>query len=89
MRLLGHEPTPEGVVPLQDTGVSWVHRQIWPYTRLKFSKHLLWDNIEIAPDLYYTAAGEQVASTMELSCRMGLNVAKTLWYEKWMGETYP
>ena len=89
VRLRGHEPTPEGDVPLQDTGRSWVHRQIWPYTRPKFSKHLLLDNIEIAPDLYYTAAGEQVASTMELSCRMGLNVAKTLWYEKWMGETYP
>lgn len=75
---------------LQDLGVTWVHRQAWPYAYPQFDpqKPLL-ENIEIAPDLFYTAAGEEALSTMEMSCRMGNNVAKHLYYNKWAPDYDP
>ncbi len=75
---------------LHDLGVTWTHRQVWPHAYPQFDpKRPILDNIEIAPGLYYTAAAEEVLSTMEMSCRMGNNVAKYLYISKWMGETYP
>ena len=94
-RLLGHHiesPDKDSHIsePLQDLGVTWVHRQAWPHAYPQFnSGRPILDNIEIAPDLYYTAAAEDVLSTMEMGCRIGLNVAKHLYYSKWLGETYP
>lgn len=94
-RLLGHHmesPDKDSQIcePLQNLGVTWVHRQAWPHAYPQFnSGHPILDNIEIAPDLYYTAAAEEVLSTMEMGCRMGLNVAKHLYDSKWSGETYP
>ena len=94
-RLLGHHnesPDMDSQVcePLQNLGVTWVHRQAWPHAYPQFnSGQPILDNIEIAPDLYYTAAAEEVLSTMEMGCRMGLNVAKHLYHSKWMGELYP
>lgn len=75
---------------LHDLGVTWTHRQVWPHAYPQFDpKRPILDNIKIAPDLYYTAAAEEVLSTLEMSCRMGNNVAKYLYISKWMGETYP
>ena len=94
-RLLGHHMESRDKErqirePLQKLGVTWVHRQAWPHAYPQFSPGSpILDNIEIAPDLYYTAAAEEVLSTMEMGCRMGLNVAKHLYHSKWLGETYP
>lgn len=75
---------------IRDIGVTWLHRQAWPHAYPQFDpKRPILDDIEIAPDLYYTAAAEDVLSTMEMSCRMGKNLAKHLYYSKWLGETYP
>ena len=75
---------------LENLGVTWVHRRVWPqaYPQFKPNAPLL-DNLEIAPDLYYTAAGEEVLSTMEMGCRMGFNIAKHLYYTKWAGKGFP
>lgn len=94
-RLLGHHvdsPDQDRQIcePLQKLGVTWVHRQAWPHAYPQFnSGRPILDDIEIAPDLYYTAAAEEVLSRMEMGCRMGLNVAKHLYHSKWLGETYP
>lgn len=94
-RLLGHHTESSDNVsqthePLQNLGVTWVHRQAWPHAYPEFnSDRPILDNLEIAPDLYYPAAAEEALSTMEMGCRMGLNVAKHLYYSKWVGETYP
>lgn len=73
----------DGDVNLEKLGVDWVHRQAWPHTGPLFRKEPLLDDIEIAPDLFYTAAGQNALNTMEMSCRMGFNVAKQLYYSKW------
>lgn len=94
-RLLGHridsaDKASQVCENLQNIGVTWVHRQAWPNAYPQFdSRRPILDNIEIAPDMYYTAAAEEVLSTMEMGCRMGLNVAKHLYYSKWLGKTYP
>ena len=94
-RLLGHNldsSTNNNSIKqtLYDFGVTWLHRQAWPHAYPQSDpKRPILDNIQIAPDLYYTAATEDVLSTMEMSCRMGKNVAKHLYYSKWLGETYP
>lgn len=75
---------------LSDLGVTWIHRQAWPHAYPEFDpKQPILDNIKIAPDMYYPAAAEEALSTMEMSCRMGKNVAKYLYISKWLGETYP
>ena len=94
-RLLGHHiesPDQDSQIhePLEKLGVTWVHRQAWPHAYPQFDPgRPILDDLEIAPDLYYTAAAEEVLSTMEMGCRMGLNVAKHLCYSKWLGETDP
>ena len=94
-RLLGYNIDSSNITKqeeqtLYDLGVTWLHRQEWPHAYPQFDpKQPILDNIEIAPDLYYTAASEEVLSTMEMGCRMGKNVAKHLYHSKWLGETYP
>lgn len=105
-RLLGHEThtkSPRGENDshmheslLPDLGVTWVHRQALPHAYPELASgtdpHPILDNIRIAPDLYYTAAAEEVLSSMEMGCRMGKNVAKRLCYSKWAarrGERIP
>ena len=70
-------------VDLEKLGVDWVHRQAWPHTGPMFRKEPLLEDIEIAPDLFYMAEGQNALNTMEMSCRMGFNVAKQLYYSKW------
>lgn len=67
--------------------ITWVHRQVWPYARPTFnSNQSLLNNGEIAQDLFYTAASEDILSSMEMSCRMGHSVAYTLFYGNWVEE---
>ena len=91
-RLVGHR-TPhkdDTEVEPSHNGVTWVHREVWPHAYPTFeSGHPLLDDIEIAPHFFYTAAGEEVLSSMEMSRPVGLNVAKVLYYSKWIGETFP
>ena len=91
-RLVSHEMSHnEGVeVESSDNGVTWVHREVWPhaYPASEPGQPLL-EDVKIAPDLFYIATGEDMFSSLETSCRMGLNVAKHLYYSKWVGEMYP
>ena len=65
---------------LEDVGVTWVHRQKWAHAHPEFTAgHLLLENLEIAPGLYYTAAVHEVVSSMEMGCRAARNVVDHLW----------
>ena len=51
-----------------------VHRQAWPRTTATEIDFELSNNeIELAPSLYYTGGGEDIMSSLEMSCRMGFN----------------
>ena len=90
-RLLGHNLDSSSTneseeQTLYDLGVTWLHRQAWPHAYPQFDpKPPILDNVQIAPDLYYTAASEDMFSTMEMGCRMGNDVAKHLYHSKWLG----
>lgn len=90
--LIGHDipNDEEKEVELRHMGITWVHREVWPHAHPIFrSGQPLLDDIGIAPDLLYTGAGDDVLNSMEMSCRMGLNVAKHLYHSKWLGEIIP
>ena len=78
-RLLGHNLDSSATnkseeQSIYDLGVTWLHRQAWPHAYPQFDpKQPILDNIQIAPDLYYTAASQDVLSTMEMGCRTGNN----------------
>jgi hypothetical protein len=65
---------------LADLGITWVHRQSWPraFPRFRAGKVGIQSDIEIAPNLFYLGGAEEVVSSMEMSCKMGRNVAKRL-----------
>lgn len=72
-RLLSPE-LPEG--DWENGWISWLHRRKWPYRSLKYSKDFTFGGrIEIAKGLFYLGGAVDIFSSMELSCRMGLNVA--------------
>lgn len=81
-KLLGK---PQNSTPT-DLGIQWVHRQSWPQASPSFSNAALLDNVEIADGVYYTGAGEEVVSSLEISCRMGQLAANLLYYSKWAPE---
>ncbi|PVH74685.1 hypothetical protein DL98DRAFT_22018 [Cadophora sp. DSE1049] len=52
----------------------FIHRQVWPYITPKDASHQFQTGkIELAPGLYYTGGGEDIISSLEMSCRMGFN----------------
>ena len=56
---------------LADMGVTWLHRKTWSHASPSFPPNLpMLDNIEIAPDLFDTAAADDVVSSM--GCQSGL-----------------
>lgn len=61
-----------------DYGIGYVRRQKWPYSFPKGGDGGVnfVDEIEIAPKLYYLNGAESVVCSMEMSCRMGRNVAQ-------------
>lgn len=60
-------------------GISWVNHQAWPHAfpQTRGSNQAN-DKVEIAPGLFYLGGGEQVISSLEMSCRMGRNAARKL-----------
>jgi prenylcysteine oxidase / farnesylcysteine lyase len=67
--------------PLHEQNMSWVHRQAWlsavPAHRPDAT---LPQQVQMAPGLFYLCGAEGIISSMEMSCRMGKNVAKRLYY---------
>ncbi|KAI7127811.1 hypothetical protein KC324_g17366, partial [Hortaea werneckii] len=64
-------------VPL--TEISWVRRNVWPRAFLPSRKGQDFvGKFKLAPRLYYTGGGEEVMTSMELSCKMGEQVAAKL-----------
>ncbi|KAI7283958.1 hypothetical protein KC345_g2595 [Hortaea werneckii] len=64
-------------VPL--TAISWVRRDVWPKAFLPYRKGQDFvGKFELAPRLYYTGGGEEVMSSMEMSCKTGERVASRL-----------
>ncbi|KAL9113235.1 MAG: hypothetical protein Q9227_002570 [Pyrenula ochraceoflavens] len=88
-RLLGHHikspsTNDQPSKSLKDIGVTWIHRQAWPNAYPQYhSANQTFDKIRIGPDLYYTSAGEEALSTMEMGCRIGYDLANHLYYSKW------
>jgi hypothetical protein len=62
---------------LSDYGIHFVRRRAWPHAfpRRRGAAVNIIDEIEIARDLYYLNGAESLVSSMEMSCRMGRNVA--------------
>ena len=88
--LVGYQPfRAEEKVVLEDGGVTWIHREKWNQAYPAYNDQCKLKDIEIAPDLYYTAIGDEVVSSMEMGCRMGKNQAENLFWNKWIGEMIP
>ncbi|KAI7215585.1 hypothetical protein KC333_g5365 [Hortaea werneckii] len=61
------------------TAGSWVRRDVWPKAFLPYRKGQDFvGKFELAPRLYYTGGGEEIMSSMEMSCKMGEQVASKL-----------
>jgi hypothetical protein len=62
---------------LSDYGIGYVRRRAWPYSypQMDQERPNIVDEVEIAPKLYYLNGAESILSSMEMSCRMGYNVA--------------
>ncbi|KAI7560663.1 hypothetical protein KC316_g12954 [Hortaea werneckii] len=61
------------------TAVSWVRRDVWPRAFLPYRKGQDFvGKFELAPRLYYTGGGEEIMSSVEMSCKMGEQVAAKL-----------
>lgn len=74
----------EGESELSDYNISWVHRQFWPNAFSRYAKHdELQGKVEIAPNLFYLSGTEEIISSMEMSCRMGDNIAMRLYMQDW------
>jgi prenylcysteine oxidase/farnesylcysteine lyase len=41
------------------------------------------DEVEIAPNLFYLSGGEEIVSSLEMSCRMGYDAARELSRGRW------
>ena len=74
---------------LKELGVSWVKRAVWPYTFKPFDGQRSLDDLQILPGLYYAGAGEDLVTSLELSCRMGRNAAELLYYDHMVGDPIP
>ncbi|RJE18327.1 Prenylcysteine [Aspergillus sclerotialis] len=82
VRMLGQQL--EGEYELSDYNISWVHRQFWPHAFPQYGKDDgLQEKVEIAPNLFYLNGAEEIISSMEMSCRMGDNIAMTLYMQDW------
>jgi Prenylcysteine lyase len=96
-KITSAEPIPDSVIaemfgkfpdtPLDSLDIRWIHRQVWPLPSPKRTRGPQLDNIELADGLFYTGIGEELVSSMEMSCRMGRQVAdiiyRNLRYPEW------
>ena len=85
LSLLGQDPDRA----LEDAGVRWVHREEWKHAFLEFYGRAMLDDIEIADGIFYTGVGEEVVSSLEMSCRTGRRAADLLYTEKFAPEVQP
>jgi len=95
-KVVSAAPTEDGMIAkllgnsedstLENLGVRWIHRQIWSHASPKFRNGAMLDNIEVADGVFYTGVGEEVVSSLEMSCRMGQLAANLLYYSKWAPE---
>ena len=85
LSLLGQDPDRA----LEDAGVRWVHREEWKHAFLEFDGSAMLDDIEIADGIFYTGVGEEVVSSLEMSCRTGRRAADLLYNEKFAPEVQP
>jgi hypothetical protein len=67
-------------------GVQWVHCQVWHQAFPEHSNNVMLNNIEIADGIFHTGVGEEIVSSLEMSCRMGRLAVKLLDYSQY---TYP
>lgn len=85
LNLLGQDPDRS----LEDAGVRWVHREEWKHAFLDYDGGAMLDDIEIADGIFYTGVGEEVVSSLEMSCRMGRRAADLLYNENFASEVEP
>lgn len=77
-KLLGKSPNST----VESLGVRWIHRQVWHQAFPEYSKNAMLNNIEIADGIFYTGVGEEIVSSLEMSCRMGRFAAELLYYSR-------
>ena len=75
LRMIGYDSKEDK--ELSDYGIHFVRRRAWPHSFPRRSEETMniVDGIEIARDLFYLNGAESLLSSMEMSCRMGRNVA--------------
>ena len=84
LSLLGYPDGANGTT-LEDAGVRWVHREKWHYAFPEYSNRqeaVMLDDFEIADGIYYTGIGDEVVTSLEMSCKMGRRAADLLYYER-------
>ncbi|KAI2467328.1 hypothetical protein F4781DRAFT_312879 [Annulohypoxylon bovei var. microspora] len=65
---------------LKAKSIDNVKRTVWPRAFPVYQKQRdeRWENIELAPGLFYLGDGERLHSSMEMGCRMGRNTARLI-----------
>ncbi|KAI4934942.1 hypothetical protein J4E85_002804 [Alternaria conjuncta] len=62
-----------------DVGFSWVHRQEWNKSVPKFGNERdISEDIEVMEGLFWLGGSDEVMSSLEMSCKMGRNVASKI-----------
>lgn len=82
VKLLGYQVGAE----LDDIQVRWVHRKAWAEYLVETVRGPKLDNMQLAPGLYYTGVAQELLPTMEMSCRVGVQVADFVYrhaYGRW------
>ncbi len=80
-RLIKRMPLEDQRNPYMD--ITWVHRRAWSWALPTFggrdgNSGETGGKIEIVPHLFYIGGVDSVLGSMEMSCRMGRNVARLL-----------
>lgn len=64
--------------------ITWMHRHVWKAYPYEYPR-VTFEDIKLAPGLWYTAGIESFISTMETSSLMGMNVARLV-VDEWEAE---
>jgi glycine/D-amino acid oxidase-like deaminating enzyme len=88
-KITSAEPLPDSIIAemfgkspstlLDSLDIRWIHRQAWPLASPKCTRGPQLDSIELTDGLFYTGIGEELVSSMEMSCRMGRQVADMIY----------
>jgi hypothetical protein len=84
-KIISAGPIPDSVIaemfgeapetPLDALDIRWIHNQVWPFAFPSRTGGARLNNMELANGLFYTGIGEELVSSMEMSCKMGGLVA--------------